>query len=82
MIWLFEREEATLQLETRVDDVSGEYLSIVRWPDGTEQVDRFQSAVEFGARLRELEDELEAANWKQRGGPIILPDGWPKKRPH
>lgn len=80
MLWFFERRDQVMQLETRFDNDTSEYLAIVRWPDGREDTERFSDAESFGARLVVLEQQLETAQWR-RSGSEIVPDGWPHKRP-
>jgi hypothetical protein len=81
MLWFFERDDEQVKLETRFDNDTQEYLAIVRWPDGREQTDRCSTAEAFRTRLLALERELENERWHRTGPMIVLPDGWPDKRP-
>jgi hypothetical protein len=41
MLWFFERDHESLCLETRYENESAEFVAIVRWPNGREQIERF-----------------------------------------
>ena len=41
---------------------------------------RFTDGDEYGAWLEQFETNLEHQHWTRRGGPVIMPDGWPNKR--
>jgi len=75
MIWIFERLGEALQLETRVDNDTGEFVLIVHQSSAGPQVERYRDAEEFRLRLEALETQLEADRWTQRG-PVLLHDGW------
>jgi hypothetical protein len=81
MLWFFERSDQKIELETRFDNAAAEYVLIVRRPDGREQVERFADASSFRTRLVALEQGLETEHWHNTGPPVILPEGWPSKRP-
>ncbi len=81
MLWFFERNDEQVKLETRFDNDTQEYVAIVRWPDGREQEERCSTAAAFRSRLLQLERELEIERWRSTGPMIVLPDGWPDKRP-
>ena len=80
MLWFFEREDESLNLETKYDNDTSECLVIVRYADGRDHVQRFSDREEFGARLQVFEKNLELQHWRAQSGPLILPYGWPKKR--
>ena len=63
MLWIYERNNQTLRVETRFDAVNKEYLLIIRSLDGTDQVERFPDAPSFQARITSLERQLEAEHW-------------------
>jgi hypothetical protein len=77
MLWFYKREEETLQAETRVDNTTGAFLLIIRWPDGRSATERFDTLAAFQTRLDRLQRELVQERWVQSGPPEILPDGWP-----
>jgi len=76
MLWLFERNEQSLRLETHYDDKTSEYVVIVRSQDG-EDNKRFGTAHEFRSWLAMFEQRVEAQRWAlHSGGPVALPDEW------
>ena len=82
MIWLFERDDESLRIETRFDNDTSEYVAIVHYPDGQQLTKRFDDADAYGTWLEQFEQSLEAGDWaRNKGGPVFLPDGWPNKRP-
>jgi hypothetical protein len=76
MIWLFHRDEHTLQVETHFDNSTAEFVLAVRQADGTQQEERFKDVSLFGNRLDSLEKQVEAERWTATGAPIFLRDGW------
>ena len=42
MIWLFEREEESLTLESRYDNDTAEFVAVVRFPNGRQKMERFK----------------------------------------
>ncbi len=76
MIWLFERGNEVLRLETRVDNASGEFVLVSTWSDNDTRIERFHNHAEYEARIRALEGQLAADHWTQVGSPQILSDGW------
>ena len=81
MVWFFERGEQVLELETRYDNETSEYVLELRGLAAAAQTERFADAVAFRTRLVALERSLEGQRWRQDGPPIILPDGWPDRTP-
>jgi hypothetical protein len=69
MIWLFERPDEALSVETGYDNVSGEYLVTLRRPDGDAVVERFPDTETLERRLAALEEGLEADRWRRRVAP-------------
>jgi hypothetical protein len=80
MLWFYCRESDTLRVETRFDNQTAEYVLIAYWPDG-KQEERFATVGHFKKSLVQLETRLANARWTRGGPPVILPDGWPHKRP-
>lgn len=80
MIWFFSRDRDSLQLETRYDNETLEYVGIVTRPNGLREVTRFAALDEFQAWLAKFEHGLEEEHWSRKG-PQIVPEGWPDKRP-
>jgi hypothetical protein len=69
MIWLFERPDEALSLETEYDNASGEYLVTLRQPDGDVIIERLPNTEALEQRLVALEEGLEADRWKRRVAP-------------
>lgn len=75
MLWIYERSNQTLHVETRFDEINKEYLLILRPLDGTEQVERFPDSASFQVRLSNLEQQLEAEHWETQSA-VAMHDGW------
>ena len=81
MLWLFERDEESLKLETRYDNDRSEFMAFIRYPDGHEHTERFSDAEAFRSWLVAFEGDLETQRWTLHGsGPVFLPHGWPATR--
>lgn len=78
MIWLYERDNESIRLETRYDNDTKEYVVVVHYPDGRQLTERFPNPETCREWLLSLENNLDAEDWVRRGPPMILPDGWPK----
>jgi len=82
MVWFFERDDQCVEVETRFDNDTLEFVLKVRWPDGREHAEqRYQDSASFRTRLLALEQELQETRWRNTGSPLLLPDGWLNKRP-
>jgi hypothetical protein len=81
MLWFFERSDEQIEVETRFDNTTLEYVVIVRRPDHQEEASRFKDSESLRVRLSKLTQELEADDWLTSGPPVLLPDGWPNKQP-
>jgi len=81
MLWFFERNHEVAQLETRFDNETAEYVAVIRWPDGREDIARSSDVESYRSLLVTFEQQLQTAQWRCDGPPVILPDGWPDKRP-
>jgi hypothetical protein len=79
MIWFWSRAKEKLQLETRFDNDSREYVLTIRYPDNRPEFERFPDVASFQKRLTSLERQLEADHWVQAGTPSFDPSGFPKK---
>ena len=77
MLWFFDRDNESLRLETRYDNSTLEFVALVRYPDGRDLERRFRDRREFREWLEAFERALGAKHWRGRGGPIVLPYGWP-----
>ena len=75
MLWIYERNNQKLQVETRFDAANKEYLLIIRPLDGTEQIERFPDAPSFQSRITSLERQLETEHWETHSA-VALHDGW------
>jgi hypothetical protein len=76
MIWIFERGNESLRLETRYDNETAEYILIVHHPDRSHQTERFKDSDTFQTRLDSLDTKLGSENWHYVGAPVLLRDGW------
>lgn len=81
MLWFFERSAQVLELETRYSNETGEYVLEMRGPGVEPQTERFADAASFRTRLIALETSLTGQQWRRKGPPMILPDGWPDQTP-
>jgi hypothetical protein len=81
LLWFFDRHNQHLHVETRYDNATSEYVLMLRWPDGREDIERFLDREAYRQRLLALESRLETEQWVRHGPPIIVPDGWPDRRP-
>lgn len=81
MVWFFERSAQVLELETRYDNVTAEYVFELRGPHVASETERFTDAEAFRTRLIALERILSGQRWRRNGPPVILPDGWPDRTP-
>jgi hypothetical protein len=79
MIWFWSRTKEQLQLETRFDNDTREYLLTIRYADNRQEFERFPDVASFQKRLTSLEKQLEADHWVQSGTPVFDPTGFPKK---
>jgi len=75
MLWIYERNNQTLQVETRFDAANKEYVLIIRSREGTEQIERFPDAPSFQSRITSLERQLEAEHWETQSA-VAMHDGW------
>jgi hypothetical protein len=76
MVWLFERGDQSLRLETRYDSAAGDYALVIHHEEGAPQVEHFKDEIAFRGRLAALEAQLRAERWTASGPPVLLKDGW------
>ena len=81
MLWFFERADEVLELETRYDNATSEYILERRAPGAPREIERFSNAVAFRARLQALEQSLTGQHWRPKESPLVLSDGWPDITP-
>ena len=80
MLWFFDRDNEKVEVETRFDNNTLDYVLVIRWPDGREETERYADSESFSARVIALSEELKSMNWRNTGSPIVLPEGWLDKR--
>ena len=80
MIFFFDRDQETLQLETRYDNAAAAFVAVVTDSDGEVRTERFATLEQFQAWLVAFERRLYEQNWVGRTSPTILPYGWPDRR--
>jgi len=80
MVWFWTRSHEELQLETRYDNDTSEFVVTVISPDGPPKAERFNVLNAFRARLVLLERQLELKDWKNSGPPLFFPEGFPNRR--
>lgn len=76
MIWIFERDNQAVRVETHFDKDKGEYVATVAWADGRTDTEHYASHDAFQERLLDLEQTLTAERWKQVGGPTLIRKDW------
>jgi hypothetical protein len=81
MLWFFDRGAEVLEIETRYDNDTCEYVLELRAPVDPPTVERFTDAVTFQTRLLAIEQGLSGQRWRRSGPPVVLPDGWPDRTP-
>lgn len=80
MIWLYEKDDDAIRLETRYDNDQQQYVLTVHRSSGSE-TERYERLEDFRQRLLGLEKQLADERWNRSGAPVFDPDGWPKGRP-
>jgi hypothetical protein len=84
MVWFFERAQEVTRLETTFDNDAQEYVLVMEVVGANALTERFATLAGFQTRLVELEQQLRAQSWVQRGDVEIMDDGWrgPSTRRH
>ncbi len=80
MVWFFVRDRERVQMDTLFDNTTSEFVVRLFYPDGSLVVERFSTLAEFRDGIQHIEQRLTVSRWKQDGGPIFIPDGFPKCR--
>jgi hypothetical protein len=75
VVYIFERLDEALQIETRYAQASKTFEIIWRRTDGTTTRESFKGETSFRSRLDEIRAELERDAW-QTAGPHLLAEGW------
>ena len=76
MIWLFERTNEALWVETQYDNVAREYVLAMRHPGGEVTVERYPNTQTLETRLAGLEERLSGDSWEQRSTRLRMKDSW------
>jgi hypothetical protein len=63
MVFFFERRGQFIRCESRTADSGSGYELAIVYPDGREDVERFDDPDELNRRQRELEQELTSGGW-------------------
>lgn len=63
MIWFFERRDARLLYEIRRHADSDDYELVVTFPDGRQEVEKFEDSHALIERSERLQDTLRAQGW-------------------
>jgi hypothetical protein len=69
MVWFFERSAQMLELETRYDNETSEYVLEIRGLDVPSQIERFTDAAAFRTRLEAVERHISGQRWRRDGCP-------------
>lgn len=64
MIWFFQRDAEQLHYEVRRQPDGDGYDLIVRYPDGSERVERFEDVAELNTRSLQLNRALQEQGWR------------------
>jgi hypothetical protein len=79
MVWFYTRDQQSLTLETRYDNVTHEFVAVLTGLGGSPITKRFATAETFQEWIVSIERDLAAGQWAASGAPHILPDGWRDK---
>ena len=75
MIYIFERQEEKIQIESRYIAATQTFQIVCRFADGRTTQESFTGEASFRSRLDELRTELEQDSWHSVG-PHLLAEGW------
>lgn len=76
MIWLYQRGDAIMKIETRFDEASQTFELVWHEADGSVRRENFETELEFRDRLTAIAAALDVQQWRQAGPPTLDPDGW------
>ena len=63
MIWFFERQDARLLYEIRRQPDGDDYELVVTFPDGRQEIEKFEDAHALIERSQRLQAALRAQGW-------------------
>jgi hypothetical protein len=69
-------------MDTFYDNNTEEFVLRLYYPDGTRDVERFATLAQFRHGIESAEKRLLADRWSQDGTPVVIPEGFPKRRLH
>jgi hypothetical protein len=80
MVWFFTRNRERMQMDTFYDNNTAEFVLRLSDSGGIRSVERFRTIAHFREGIESVERRLSADRWTQDGGPIVIPDGFPRRR--
>jgi len=73
MVWLFKRGNEELNVESRLDRNTFEFVVTQRFTNGLSQTERFDTFERCHARLIALDHRLQTDSWRNSGLPLSAP---------
>jgi hypothetical protein len=71
MVFFFERQGQFIRCESREAETGRGYELAIFYPDGREEIERYDDTVELNRRQMQLESELTSAGWYGPHGRVI-----------
>ena len=71
MVFFFERQGQFIRCESRQAEKGHGYELAIIYPDGHEEIERYDDTVELNKRQLQLESELTSAGWFGPHGRVI-----------
>lgn len=71
MVFFFERQGQFIRCESREAEKGQGYELAIIYPDGHEEIERYDDTVKLNRRQMELESELTSAGWFGPHGRVI-----------
>ena len=71
MVFFFERQGQFIRCESRQSENGHGYELAIIYPDGHEEIERYDDTVELNKRQLQLESELTSAGWFGPHGRVI-----------